>query len=529
MNTRLRQRLRGALPGDGMSLEARALIGVMGIVLIALFACAVFGARVLDTRLQEATADNAAAVGTRLGYLARHGLETGEHADVHRWVDESMRDPRVLFAVVSDPSDNPIVRQVRDARAWASHDSRIRLTPLDRRRLKTPEPLHHGETLKGFVYRVPVWTENAEGKRHLGYATVAYMDPMYAHLRAGLLRSTALISLLAALGSVPMVLLAANRLTKPLRRMANAASQLAAGERPTPLNERGPLEIAALARSFNRMASGLSDARESLVRANRELENAVRARTEELAHANRLLRAEIDEKSEFVRSISHDLSAPLRNIAGMTDLLLTEPGALQDDARAKIERIRANAHMEQKMLVELLELSRIGARPEKPEVVPVRAVVDEVAHAFEHELAQRGVQLKVHDPLPTLLVERARLRHVVQNLVDNAIKYMGDQPVRRIDISASVDAQGVRLVVADTGPGIPEHERESVFQVFRRASTSIGATAGVGVGLASVKAMVERWSGSVTLESESGRGSRFIVRAPLERVVRDEGQRTVAA
>ena len=152
-----------------------------------------------------------------------------------------------------------------------------------------------------------------------------------------------------------------------------------------------------------------------------------------------------------------------------------------------------------------------------------------MAHAFEHELAQRGVQLKVHDPLPTLLVERARLRHVVQNLVDNAIKYMGDQPVRRIDISASVDAQGVRLVVADTGPGIPEHERESVFQVFRRASTSIGATAGVGVGLASVKAMVERWSGSVTLESESGRGSRFIVRAPLERVVRDEGQRTVAA
>jgi len=511
-------------PGVGMSLEARALVGVMGIMLIAVCACAILAARVVDARLLEAKANSAASAGARLAYLVRPGMVGAERAEIERWVDDTMRDPRIMFVVVSDTADAPISRHVRDSRSWAAHDASMRLTPVDRRALNSPEPLLADGDIKGYVYRTPVWNDTPDAaKRHLGYVTVAYMDPSYALVRAGLLRATAMASLIAALGAAPLVFLAARRLTRPLRRMANAASQLAAGERPERLNERGPMEIVTLAKAFNRMATGLSDARESLVRANRELESVVRARTAELGRTNQLLRAEIHEKNEFVRSVSHDLGAPLRNISGMADMLLANDGGdLGEDARTKIERIRANAHLEQNMLSELLELSRIGARPECPDIVPVRDVVDEVARALAHEMGERGVTLEAHDPLPTLRVERARLRHVVQNLVDNAVKYMGDRPVRRIDISGEVNAGGARLVISDTGPGIPERERESVFHIFRRASTSVGAAHGVGVGLASVKAVVERWGGTISLEGVAGGGSRFIVRIPADRVTTEE-------
>lgn len=530
LSTRTTTEARKPPARAGASLEARALAGVTGIILIAVSASALFAARVIDARLHEATASHAASVGDRLATSSSDALRRNDLAELTARMGEIMRDPRVQFAVVSDTNHNPVGRQVRDHRAYSLHERHAALHPPHRRPLKVAEPLRDDTAVRAFVYLTPIWHFEGGEKRHIGYAAVSFMDPTVASLRTDLFRAVGISAIVAALGATPLVFLGARRLTSPLKRVANAAAMLASGRQPGELPERGAREIAVLAHSFNHMSRSLLAAKESLERANHELEDVVQARTMELAQANHLLRFEVDEKSEFIRSVSHDLSAPLRNIAGMAELLLADAnGALSDDARAKIERIRANAQLEQDMLNELLELSRIGVRQECLQRTDVGEVVDEVVRTFEHELEERGIVVDVHRPLPPLLVERARLRHVVQNLIDNAIKYMGDRPVRRIDVSAFVDHAGARLVVADTGPGIPEREQASVFKIFRRASTAMGEPSGKGVGLASVKAMAERWGGSIELESREGNGSRFTVRFPMERVIFDGAGEHAAA
>ena len=137
---------------------------------------------------------------------------------------------------------------------------------------------------------------------------------------------------------------------------------------------------------------------------------------------------------------------------------------------------------------------------------------------FECDFQSRGIQFIVESPLPTLRCEKPRLRQLFQNLIDNAIKYMGDgKPdasagirVRRICVGADVRDDEVDFYVRDTGAGIDPEDQESIFYVFRRGrSAAVRSVAGKGVGLASVKSIVETYQGNIWVESEVGQGSTF--------------------
>jgi signal transduction histidine kinase len=144
------------------------------------------------------------------------------------------------------------------------------------------------------------------------------------------------------------------------------------------------------------------------------------------------------------------------------------------------------------------------------EQVNLEEMVWDLRGMFENDLKTRNIQLIVDTALPALQCERARVRQVFQNLIDNAIKYMGEGEIREIHIGCQIRLSEAEFYVRDTGLGIDADDVSKVFFVFRRGkNTAAQNVTGKGVGLASVKSIVETYSGKIWVESELGKGSTF--------------------
>jgi two-component system sensor histidine kinase/response regulator len=299
----------------------------------------------------------------------------------------------------------------------------------------------------------------------------------------------------------------------PIRRLVTATGRLADGDFSVRTDIAGNDELAELAGSFDAMAEKLHASQQALRRANESLEVKVAQRTAELKRANRRLRGEMTEKEEFLRAVSHDLNAPLRNIAGMATMILMKwRDDLPEEVLARLQRIQANIQIETDLLGELLEISRIRSRPQKREWVELGALLAEVRGAFEYELKQRSIALDIDCGMPALHVERNRIRELFQNLIDNAIKYMSPRPDGRIRVGYQLADGMHRFWVADNGPGVAPEERERIFTVFRRAANAAQTgVPGKGVGLAVVRTIVGNYDGRVWVESNSPEGAVFFV------------------
>lgn len=316
---------------------------------------------------------------------------------------------------------------------------------------------------------------------------------------------------LAAVLSIPAVFVLVHRILDPIKTLAKATRRIAAGDLATRVAIDRTDDIGILARSFNEMA-------EQIRHQQAELEQKVQQRTAQLVAANRRLNYEMAEKEEFLLAISHDLTAPLRNISGMTSmLLLKKRDALDEEAIHRLERIAKNVEVENGLIGELVELSKIKTGRRRLANFDLDVLARDVAGLFESELQSKGIQLVFDTSLPTLYCERARMRQVFQNLIDNAIKYMGDgsrtapdQPItKEIHIGCAMTNEQPEFYVADTGVGIEREDQASVFCVFRRGRNVAAAIAGKGVGLATVKTIVETYGGNIWVESKVGQGSIF--------------------
>src|SRR5687768_11207197 len=221
--------------------------------------------------------------------------------------------------------------------------------------------------------------------------------------------------------------------------------------------------------------------------------------------------SEIAKKEDFLRAVSHDLNAPLRNISGMaTMLLMKSRDKFDPEIIHRLERIQKNVEAETELIAELLELSRIKTRRQKMEPVDVNVLVNDIGDVLENDLKSRGIELVVDNKLPVVQCERARLRQVFQNLIDNAIKYMGDKPGKAIHVGCSGRVTETEFYVRDTGIGIDPEDVSKVFFVFRRGKNTAACNVpGKGVGLASVKSIIETYNGTIWVESELGKGSTF--------------------
>ncbi len=217
------------------------------------------------------------------------------------------------------------------------------------------------------------------------------------------------------------------------------------------------------------------------------------------------LEAKNAELERFAYTVSHELKTPLITINGCLGLLE------EDVADGNVERMtagmsritRATCTMHQ-LLKDLLELSRIGHHSISAAEWPMADLVDEALAASADKITERGIEVEVADELPLLFGDRTGLLEVLQNLIENAVKYLGDQPRPRITIGVrNCDAEVV-CCVHDNGMGIAPCYHEKVFGLFDQLDPK---SEGTGVGLAIVKRIIERHEGRIWIESEGqGRG-----------------------
>lgn len=220
------------------------------------------------------------------------------------------------------------------------------------------------------------------------------------------------------------------------------------------------------------------------------------------------LQAKNAEMERFTYAVSHDLKAPLVTVQGFLGMLEKDVAAGNAPrVESDIQRIRNAAGSMGRLVNELLELSRIGRVMSSRVEVSLHDAATEAVELLSAEISDRGVEVDVSPDLPVVAGDRARLVQVFQNLVENAVKYMGPQSAPRVEISPRRRDGEAVCCVRDNGVGIEPEYQDTVFDLFSRLDTTVEGT---GVGLALVERIVESHGGRIWVESEGlGRGSTF--------------------
>jgi two-component system, OmpR family, sensor kinase len=299
-------------------------------------------------------------------------------------------------------------------------------------------------------------------------------------LRVGVLRSwVGLAAIGVAVIAVGLILawVLARSIGQPVERLKRAAEDLGRGDMGARAPVAGPEEVASLSASFNRMA----DAMESNLAAQRD----------------------------FVANASHQLRTPMTGIRLRLEAIQDEGGFAGEQAsKAQAELTRLTS-----LVDDLLALAKAtssgGAAGGRVDVGA--AAADAVGRWFD-TAQDRGKRLELGRVMPSAaLMDRKDLDHVLDNLIENGIFYVPDGG--HITVEALTQRRHALVIVADDGPGIPEAERERVFERFFRGATGRSSGPGTGLGLAIVGELVRKWGGDVRLLE--GPGARFEVRLPL--------------
>ncbi|MEM7583241.1 MAG: ATP-binding protein [Acidobacteriota bacterium] len=242
----------------------------------------------------------------------------------------------------------------------------------------------------------------------------------------------------------------------------------------------------------------------------------------QLAEANALMQRTDAERQQLVRQleaknadlerviygVSHDLKSPLITIRGFLGLMQKdfEEGKLER-VQHDMERIQGAAAKMSTLVNELLELSMVGRVANDPQEISLSEIANEAAEQVAGQIAERGVAIEIAPDLPTVTGDRQRLLAMMQNLIENAVKYMGDQPEPRVEVATRLDGETRVFLVRDNGQGVEPAYQDKIFGLFERLSTDVDGT---GVGLALVQRIVRVHGGRVWVESEGeGQGSTF--------------------
>jgi light-regulated signal transduction histidine kinase (bacteriophytochrome) len=249
----------------------------------------------------------------------------------------------------------------------------------------------------------------------------------------------------------------------------------------------------------------LNQSNEELKKAHDVLEIRVKDRTSELARSN----AELEQ---FAYIASHDLQEPLRMVSSYVQLLERRyKGKLDRDADEFIAFASEGAIRMQRLINDLLAFSRVGSRGKNFDTVNLEAVLDQALENLQLVIKEKKAVV-THDPLPMVFGDIGQLTQVFQNLIDNAMKFRGEE-LPRVHLSARLDGSGCVCSVQDNGIGIAPEYMNRLFILFQRLHTRTEYP-GTGLGLAICKRIVERHGGKIWVESRPGEGSTFYFRIP---------------
>lgn len=306
----------------------------------------------------------------------------------------------------------------------------------------------------------------------------------------------------------------------PVRDLKDLAEQITGGQFSARADLTTGDEFEELSDAFNDMLSRLERARVELETINRSLDT----RLGELAETNVALYESNRLKSEFLANVSHELRTPLTSIIGFADLLrdIAQSGPITDQSR--IVRFTANILTSGRMLLDiindLLDLAKIEAgKVELHRTTFSLRDVCEALYDFMRPLMEKKrltMEMDLDDELPLMHSDAGKIRQILFNLLSNAVKYTPEGGTVRLQAQAR-DGQRVQLAVEDTGPGIAPEHRQIIFEKFHQLDASVTREqSGAGLGLPISRELCTMLGGTIRLESELGRGARFIVDLPVE-------------
>lgn len=270
-------------------------------------------------------------------------------------------------------------------------------------------------------------------------------------------------------------------LGRRVRRLAEASARLGRGELDARAPEEGPKELALLARSFNQMATSLT--------------------------------GNIEAQREFLANASHQLKTPLTGLRLRLEAIKGEGGwAGEQAARAETELDRLSA-----LVDDLLALARASSAEATAGSFDLAELAREATARWREPAAASGKRLELQTrPGALVWANRDDLAHVLDNLIDNALRYA--PPHTEVRVETGTADGWASLIVVDSGPGIPDEDRQRVFERFYRGANGRRAGPGSGLGLAIVAELVGRWGGDVrVLEGPGTRIEAVFRRAPAER------------
>ena len=221
------------------------------------------------------------------------------------------------------------------------------------------------------------------------------------------------------------------------------------------------------------------------------------------------------ELTQFAYTVSHELKAPVVTMKGYIGSIGNDlKEKLYERAAEDILRVSSATDKLYNTLSDLLDLSRIGRLMNEPENIPFAKIVEDALELVQGYIERHNITIKTAQDLPVIHGDRQRLTEVLQNLIENAIKYIGDQTDPLIEIGQHGEEAGKSILfVKDNGIGIAPEYHERIFGLFNKLDAR---SEGTGIGLALVKRIVEVHGGKIWVESELGKGAAFYFTLPTE-------------
>ncbi|RDH90446.1 MAG: hybrid sensor histidine kinase/response regulator [endosymbiont of Seepiophila jonesi] len=464
-----------------MSFRLKTILGIAGIEAILLSILVWSGLNFLRQSNEEQLIEHASTTATLFATTTKNAVLSTDLASLESFVQEILRNPGVVYARVMD--NETVLAEGGDPELLSrSFADDIKLEDVSDLVFDTHAEIVENSILFGRV-EVGISTNRiTEGmkKARNRAMTIAGIE----------MALTALFSLMLGL-----------YLTRQLKELRDASRQLADGSLEHRIQVQGRDELAQTSIAFNKMTEKLQANEQALILARDEAWQANQA------------------KSDFLARMSHELFTPMNAIMGFSQILAADPDEpLTPNQSMSVDEILAASKRLLSLINSLLDLDQITSKnlTFTLETIDAGQVIKHVLDEIQTIVAQRHIKLDAVPPPQPILVtaDRKRLTQVLQELLNNAVRYNHDHG--SVSLAVDTETPGIlRIDVTDTGTGITQEEMSTIFEPFTRHAAD-KMTGGRGIGLSISKRIVELMGGTIGVESEPGKGSKFWIEIPTE-------------
>lgn len=362
------------------------------------------------------------------------------------------------------------------------------------------------------VYDVYREMKNSKGEKIgsiiVGFPMQSLVEMVHENVITGVIIWVGAIVLILVLNNIFIAIF-----LKPIRDIHRAAVYMSEKDFSHKIPIGSGDELGQISKQFNIMT-------EELKSFYGELERKVKEATNELQEANKRLKEMDEKKSEFVAIVAHDLRTPITSIIGFADTIMNKELKLtEQDKEEYLNIIRLESRRLARLIADFLDISKIEDNRLNMDIkkTKIKELIDKTLNSIGTNSKGVALSLESEANLPEVYLDADRITQVLQNLIVNALKYSPQNSV--IKVLLKQNPSEMQISVIDQGPGIPDKDREKVFEKFYRGNDDISKhERGSGLGLAISKSIIEMHGGRIWVvdAAPSGSGSCFIFTLPIK-------------